>query len=305
MRIRHLLFGGLILAAISCGGIPDEEVVGSLQHSLQEKKAPSGMPADQWDAAQALYKARDGKPLWIDDQKPNGKARALVDAVASADKEGLRAADYDLAGLSNALRQTYDSGKVTAAKLAALELRLTGLYLEYGSDMLVGRVDPQLINDGFLAKTRRKTADSVLLAAASQDKFADMIGELRPRSSQYQALLDGLAHYRTLADSGGWKEIPGGAIKPGERSSRIMLLRARLAATGDLGSAKGDSVYDDELNTAVNHFRARHNLPPARAWTRPPSPHSTCQSSGGWSRSSSTSTGFAGCPMTSAIATCW
>ncbi len=265
MQIRHLLLGGLVLAALSCGGsVPVEQVTASLNQLLGEKKAAAGVPPDQWDAAQALYKARNATPLWVENGKPNANARSLVDAIASADKEGLRSADYDLAGLSSALRQTYDSGKVTVGKLAALELRLSGLYLEYGSDMLVGRVDPQLINDGFLAKTRRKTADSILLAAASEDKFAGMIGELRPRSRQYQALLDGLADYRAIADSGGWKEIPGGAIKPGERSSRIMLLRARLAATGDLGSAKGDSVYDDELNTAVNHFRARHNLPPGK-----------------------------------------
>lgn len=261
MRTRHLLLGGLLLAASACGGVPAEKVTGSLNQLLGEKKAPAGVPKDQWDAAQALYKARDGQPLWIDASKPNAKARSLVDAIASADKEGLRSTDYDLAGLRAALRQTYDSGKVTAEALAALDLRLTGLYLDYGSDLLVGRVDPQLINDGFLAKTRRKTADSVLLAAATQEKFADMIGELRPRSEQYQALLDGLARYRAVADSGGWKEIPGGAIKPGERSGRIALLRARLAATGDLASAKGDSVYDQALNDAVNHFRARHNLP--------------------------------------------
>src|SRR5574338_929259 len=269
MQIRHLLLGGLVLAALSCGGsVPVEQVTASLNQLLGEKKAAAGVPPDQWDATQAVYKARNGTPLWVENGKPNANARALVDAIASADKEGLRSADYDLAGLSSALRQTYDSGKVTAGKLAALELRLSGLYLEYGSDMLVGRVDPQLINDGFLAKTRRKTPDSILLAAASQDKFADMIGELRPRSRQYQALLDGLADYRAIADSGGWKEIPGGAIKPGERSGRIMLLRARLAATGDLGSADGDSVYDDELNDAVNHFRARHNLPPGKGVDR-------------------------------------
>ncbi len=264
MRNRDLLLGSLALAVLGCGGVSTKDITAELGHQLSNKKPPATIPAAHWDAAREIYKARDGHPLWLDGDRPGADARALVDAVASADQEGLRAADYDLKGLSHALRETYDSGETTARELAELELRLTGLYLEYGSDMLTGRVDPTVINDGFLVKTRRRTADSILVAAASKPHFGDMIGELRPRSEQYGALLEQLGRYREIADSGGWKPIPGSPIKPGEKGGRILLLRARLAATGDLSDSSGDSVFDAKLNDAVNRFRARHDLPAGR-----------------------------------------
>ncbi len=264
MRLQHSWFGGLMLAAVACGGIPAGKVAGELDGLLAQKQAPPVVARDHWETARQIYKARQGQPLWLSGNKPNASARNLVDAIATSDREGLRASDYDLAGLRGALRETYDSGRTTAAELASLDLRLTGLYLAYGSDMLVGRVDPAVINDGFLAKTRRKTADSILAAAAAEQEFGRMIGELRPRSEQYQLLLDGLTRYRTIAEKGGWKAIPGGAIRPGEKSERILALRQRLAATGDLDTADGEPVFDGGLQRGVDHFRSRFNLPAAR-----------------------------------------
>lgn len=264
MRLQHSWLGGLMLAAAACGSVPAGKVEGELEVLLAQKQAPPVVARDHWETARQIYDARHGQPLWLSGDKPNGSARNLVDAIATSDREGLRASDYDLAGLRGALRETYDSGRTTAAELASLDLRLTGLYLAYGSDMLVGRVDPAVINDGFLAKTRRRTADSILAAAAAEQEFGSMIGQLRPRSEQYQLLLDGLTRYRTIAEKGGWKAIPGGAIRPGEKSERILALRQRLAATGDLATADGDPVFDDGLQRGVDHFRSRHNLPEAR-----------------------------------------
>lgn len=260
MRITRLWGAALGITLAACGGVSNKEVKTELHDMLAAKAPPAELKGAPWDVIQDLYKARQGQPLWLDGDKPRSSARDLVDAIAESDREGLRASDYDLDGLQAALRSTYDSGTVTAARLAQLELRLSSLYLAYGADLLVGRVDPAVVNDGWLAKTRRHTADSILVAAATTEDFGHMIGELRPRMDQYQALLDGLKRYRAVADSGGWKTIPGGPIKPGERSGRVTLLRARLAATGDLGDAHGDSVLDNDLEAAVNRFRARHDL---------------------------------------------
>jgi murein L,D-transpeptidase YcbB/YkuD len=246
-----------------CGGVSRADIAAELGRRLARATPPASVHKEHWRAVRQMYAERDTAPRWLEGNRPNANARQLVDAVATADREGLRASDYDLDELADALRRTYDSGGVTAGKLADLDLRLTGLYLDYGADLLTGRVDPAVINDGFLVRTRRREADSILVATAGARDFSAMLTELRPRSEQYQALLKVLGRYRELADSGGWKPVPGGAIRPGERSGRIVLLRRHLAMTGDLQQASGDSLFDSVLQAAVDRFRARHDLPRA------------------------------------------
>lgn len=261
MSFRRPIALCVALLLAGCGGIPRREITAKLAQQVSKKVPPASVPKEHWDAARRIYAGRDGKPLWLDGEHPGANARRLVQAIASADREGLRASDYPLDQLADALRMTYGSGHATAARLADLDLRLTGLYLSYGADLLTGRVDPAVINDGFLARTRRKAADSILVESAAEAKLAAMLAHLRPQSEQYQALMDGLATYRKLAASGGWKSIPGGAIRPGEQGERILLLRRRLALTGDLDHAGDDPRFDAGLQRGVDHFRQRHNLP--------------------------------------------
>ena len=57
----------------------------------------------------------------------------------------------------------------------------------------------------------------------------------KPHYQMYRNLRAELARYRELRARGGWPPIPAGpALKPGARDPRVVALRARLAATGEL-----------------------------------------------------------------------
>jgi len=79
----------------------------------------------------------------------------------------------------------------------------------------------------------------------------------------YARLRRVLAHYRGIAERGGWGKLVG-KQKMAKRDSgeRILALRNRLIHSGDFGSKEspeGD-LFDDELENAVRRFQGRHGL---------------------------------------------
>ncbi|HEU4697551.1 MAG TPA: L,D-transpeptidase family protein [Gemmatimonadales bacterium] len=235
----------------------------ALRSAVAAKPPPRGVPAAHWRVVRTIYADRAAAPLWLDGDRPSDRARELVQALCHADAQGLRPRDYDLAALERALAaaEAKDHGP---AALAELDLRLTALFVDYGGDLLAGRLDPRAVDSGWYIKDRRRSVDSTLRVAAQAPTFAKMLTPLAPGRRDYADLVDWLARYRRIAEAGGWPAIPGkGPIRPGDRGPRVAALRARLAATGDLDSAAvtaGAAPYDRTLAAAVARFRARHGL---------------------------------------------
>jgi L,D-transpeptidase YcbB len=259
MRRTSSLFVLLGLAA-SCGGRDrDVETAALLQRRV------TGAPrhgAARWKAVQAIYADRAYQPLWLDDAKPRREARDLVDALCKAELQGLRLEEYDPAALKAALERAYTGGATETGELVDLDLRLTSLYLDYGADLLAGRLDPARVDTGWYIRTRRATVDSTLREAIRGNGFEAKVAPLIPRHRDYAALIAALARYRETERQGGWPAVPGhAALKPGATGSRVAALQARLAASGDLARGKADSRrYDKATREAVSRFEVRHGL---------------------------------------------
>ncbi|MCB1423927.1 MAG: L,D-transpeptidase family protein [Nitratireductor sp.] len=72
-----------------------------------------------------------------------------------------------------------------------------------------------------------------------------------------------IGEYRQIVSSGGWPVVPANQkLELGATSRNVPLLRQRLAISGDLDRAAGNSdVYDTWVVAAVKRFQARHGLP--------------------------------------------
>ncbi len=209
-----------------------------------------------------VYLDRDYRPLWIDGSRLEGRALELIETLCHAERDGLRAADYDLAGLQADLARLGDNKKSNPAALAALDLRLTRAFLDYGGDLLAGRLDPQAVQKGWYIKARRAVIDSTLRSALSHDGFDDMVSPLHPRQKEYKELLEKLAEYREIEAKGGWGTIFGiSRLQWGDEGPYIEVLRDRLQATGDLEKSEGKPIYDDRVAAAVARFQERHGIP--------------------------------------------
>ena len=223
---------------------------------------PASLKATRWKLVHQVYAERDYRPLWLDADRLRGDTRDLIETLCHAEREGLRAADYDLAGLRTELQTLQETKDPDPTALAKLDLRLTRRFLDYGADLLAGRLDSKAVDNGWYIRARRASIDTILRSSLRSRNFDDMIAPLRPGQREYTEMVDALESYREVQAKGGWPRVPAARkLALGSEGSSVEALRRRLAATGEL-RARGKPIYDDDVALAVAKFQVRHGLPP-------------------------------------------
>jgi murein L,D-transpeptidase YcbB/YkuD len=234
----------------------------AIRSTLTSPVAPASLRTSRWKLVQRIYRERDYRPLWTAGRKLNRQARDLIETLCHAERVGLRAADYDLAGLSVELTRLHQEKDPAPENIAALDLRLTERFLDYGADLLAGRLDPRAVDNGWYIRARRAAIDSLLQASLRAEGLDDVIEPLRPRQHEYKELVKALERYREIQAKGGWPVVPGTQkLARGSDGQSVQALRKRLDATDDLGHAWGKTVYDDKVAAAVARFQERHSIP--------------------------------------------
>ena len=99
-------------------------------------------------------------------------------------------------------------------------------------------------------------------SAVQADRVGSWIAQLAPPYAGYDGLEKGLARYRAIDASGGWKMVaPGPDLSIGSTGARVAALRARLAFE-DNQVAKGGEKFDSALQEAVQRAQRRYGLNP-------------------------------------------
>ena len=99
-------------------------------------------------------------------------------------------------------------------------------------------------------------ADSLVNKKHKDDKYFEDVNQ------SYKGLKDQLSRYLAIAKNGGWPQINSikKSLKQGTSSPDIVLIKKRLAITGDLPANDTSQVFNDTLVTAVKNFQARHGF---------------------------------------------
>jgi murein L,D-transpeptidase YcbB/YkuD len=253
----------IVLGASGCRR-GDAAIGSEIADLVLSRKPPAYLAGVRWNLVKRVYKDRNYHPLWVSVARVPGRTKHLIESLCHAEREGLRPADYRLVDLRQAFKRLRDSRKQPDPKaFAALDLELTARFLEYGADLLAGRLDSRAVHDGWYIRARRAIVDSTLKAALQEDDFDEMLAPLRPRQREYADLVDELAHHREILQRGGWTKVPGGGkLKRGDRGSRVVAIRQRLQASEDSPrGSDGSEVFDQQLAEAVARFQERHGIP--------------------------------------------
>src|SRR5687767_1902197 len=72
---------------------------------VSKDEPPTSLKGARWKLVRQVYAERDYRPLWFEGDKLRRDARDLIETLCHAEREGLRASDYDLAGLRTELRK--------------------------------------------------------------------------------------------------------------------------------------------------------------------------------------------------------
>jgi murein L,D-transpeptidase YcbB/YkuD len=209
----------------------------------------------------ALYEMHDYAPLWSNPRAID----QLLGAIRNIDREGLVAADYHLAVL-DALEQQQAAGPVAGQpELAAgYDLLLTDALLRLAYHLAFGKVDPEALDPDWNMRRHIEWPDAVaqLDAAIREGRIDVLLDAVRPALPSYARLIAALGEYRGIAARGGWQNVPAGpSLKPGMTDPRVVAVRQRLVASGDLPGDDTDSAqFDAPLEAAVRRFQGRHGL---------------------------------------------
>ena len=209
------------------------------------------------EALEAYYQAFGGELIWLG----SSRANAFISRLKNAEADGLDPNDYPSKQLATLSANGPSSDK---RGLAIIELYFSSAFLEYASDLKVGRFLPSKIDPNFFIEGRTIDQLSALKTLAEADSVDRFFDAWQPAGQRYAALRTALAKYRALAAKGGWSAVPlGDSIRPGMTDPRMPAIRARLSMTDgastEVGSTEGQH-YDNAMVEAVKRFQARQGL---------------------------------------------
>ncbi|HSP96174.1 MAG TPA: L,D-transpeptidase family protein [Candidatus Dormibacteraeota bacterium] len=214
-----------------------------------------------------LYEPGELAPIWVRDGKPTAQALAMIAAFDTADERGLSRQDYDVQTLRDAAQRLADSSTPSDEEVGLFDSALSISTLRYVSDAYVGRIDPRRVDFPYDAPRRSFDPATVAREIADGAEPVARLAQLDPPFPQFAALRDALGRYRALAARKDLAAIPRlPKLRPGESDPGVPVLRAHLAALGDLPadaptpSGEHARVYDAALAQAVKHYQARNGL---------------------------------------------
>ncbi len=251
----------------SAGGL-ENRVAGQICQRIRIEPRPTQISVQNHAVRQleylvSFYAQRDYRPAWLSAAgSPSPAADELLKAVGEADREGLRAADYDRGHLQKLLAALQQGGGAAdPERLADFDLLLTDTFLTYANHLLAGRLPPRKVDPEWAIKPRSRDLAEVLREALADGKVAESLRALTPKGKGYTQLREVLQRYRKVEQDGGWPMVSG-ALGPGAQGVQVRNLRVRLQASGDLteGDAGKNPVYDKAVADAVRRFQKRHGL---------------------------------------------
>jgi len=195
-------------------------------------------------ALQRLYAGRDYQPIWVTNAGLQPSGEALLGTLERLERSG-------------ALPHSADVAAASARRSGAATVGLAEMELLLSSALVRTAVDP----GDLLAPGPRP---QVLEAAANSDDNEQFLHQWIPPDPAFWRLRAAIDGYRVLANHGSWPSVSAGPkLEPGTRDGRIVQIRQRLLATGDLvGDSAEPDIYDSALLEAVKAFQARHGLAP-------------------------------------------
>jgi murein L,D-transpeptidase YcbB/YkuD len=210
-----------------------------------------------------FYKTRSYQPAW----SQNGRlmqTATLLRAVEEAYADGLTPGYYHLSRLKSLVTSLEKEPVPSAMQLANVDILLSDAFITLGCHLSGGCVDPVTMKAGWFAARGKADVASLLEQALRKKQVRETLARLHPVQAAYDNLKQALAKYREMSLGGPWPQIPAGpALKKGITSTRVELLRKRLAASGDLEAGLASSLlFDEPLEAAVRTFQRRHGLEP-------------------------------------------
>jgi murein L,D-transpeptidase YcbB/YkuD len=232
--------------------------------ALSRERVTSGERLIARNLLEDFYAARSLEPAWLEGGVAEALSRLgrLRQAIGRSADHGLEPAEYHLEALER-LHVEVESGQPSPDELADLELLASDAFILLAADLLGGRVARDARPADWAGRAGSVRLDRALAEALASGRIAEVLDALAPQDARYWALVDASRWLRSVVRAGGWPVVPEGPpLELGHVGVRVVLLRARLEASGDLepGFLAPADVFDTRTLEAVRRFQTRHGL---------------------------------------------
>lgn len=208
-----------------------------------------------------FYGKNQYEPVWSNRMSVGSDVKEFFQAIALAPFEGLSTNDYHLKPIEAQLQLIEKSPSPEA--LANLDLLVSDAFLSYATHLAFGKVNRETQKVRWYIKNDQLNLVEVLDQATRSGKIVDTLMKLLPQSEAYSILKKNLVDLARKSLKVTYQKIPAGSkMKLGQQSSRVKLLKERLAQESYIGSFKSETplLYDEEVVAAVKAFQSRHGL---------------------------------------------
>ncbi len=124
-----------------------------------------------------------------------------------------------------------------------------------------GQVEPAAVDH--VLSWRRETLASLMPRLAAPASADAVMRDIEPRSPHYEPLIDVLARYEAIVESGGWWTLAGDEeLRLGDEGGLVLALRNRLAAEGYVSEAEDEDVFDTGLRDTLQRWQVDRQLIP-------------------------------------------
>jgi murein L,D-transpeptidase YcbB/YkuD len=218
---------------------------------------------------QALYRALNYQPVWIDEKGLSDYTKALFSTIENDPVFDHSGPTYKLYARLKALPVPIEKKEIIKR-----EFEIAKLYQDYMGYLLYGAIDWKRFKHQLRRKYKHGVWDVhevllspelLLVESVQKGTLNHAFEKAKPKFPRYDHLVNALQKYKKIADAGGWPALPDFKdLKPGMSSPVVPLLRERLQIEGDSTPCPGvdanSTKYDDCLLKAVKKFQARHGL---------------------------------------------
>lgn len=208
-----------------------------------------------------FYQLRQNKPAWTNPLQ----IEQVLSALQTSFDEGLSPDDYHYSKLLALYDKSQQVTPMSNAEKVQFELLMSDGVLLYALHLVHGKVDPTNFDETWNYQRRKLLPEEVIANLEKHieaNTVAQALENLKPKVEIYHQIKEGLALYRKIQSENPFTVIePTPLLKPGEQSTVIPAIRARLIAMKllDVNAAESD-IYDSELFDAVELFQLQHGL---------------------------------------------
>jgi murein L,D-transpeptidase YcbB/YkuD len=216
---------------------------------LERVAAPGWVPADRWRRVRSVYAVWNDAPLWLEPAGLKERATALLTVLEEAPDHALRTDGYPLDSIRMLVNADELAQHPSAERLAAADVLLTTAYVGYGTDMLMGQVDPRTVSQAWHVLTLPAEVDSALVRTLQNPFIAQGLADMAPKDSAYTVLRSEFLRYREMVADGGWP-----VISPADAGVEQAVLNRLRAERLPVDSVAGNS------ETLIRLYQERHGL---------------------------------------------